>query len=123
MSRHVSVLFLLCLLGFSASAAPLILAQTQINKPLTIISKPRPSYTDEARKDNIQGLVLVRVTFLANGKIGDVADVAQNDENLRKYGLVKATIEAAKRIKFEPAVKNGKPVKMTKILEYRFTLY
>lgn len=120
MFRHVSILFLLCLFGFCA--AP-VWAQTQADKPPRILSRPRPAYTDEARKDNIQGVVLVKVTFEADGNIGKVTDVSENAENLRKSGLVNAAIEAAKKIKFEPAMKNGKPAKVTQIMQYRFTLY
>ena len=119
MFKHVSILFILCLYGFCAIAA----AQTQTNKPPRILSKPPAKYTDEARENGIAGKVQVRVTFLANGTIGDVSDVPENEEDLRKYGLVKASIEAAKQIKFEPAMKNGEPVDATHILTYTFTLY
>jgi TonB family protein len=117
MFRCVGILFLLCLFGFNA------FAQTAVNKPLLILSNPRPVYTNAARKNNIQGSVQVRVTFLAKGKIGAVIDELTNDEDLRIYGLVKAAMEAAKKIKFEPEIKNGKPVRTTKILTYTFTLY
>jgi len=119
MFKLVSVLFFLCLFGFCA-ALP---AQTTPLKNLKILSQPPADFTDEARKNNIQGTVQVRVTFLANGKIGKVSDVRENHEDLRKYGLVAAAMKAAKKIKFEPAVKNGKSQTATAIVEYKFTLY
>ncbi|HEX8249033.1 MAG TPA: energy transducer TonB [Pyrinomonadaceae bacterium] len=119
MFKHISILLFLCFIGFCTT----VKAQTQTDKPLKILSKPRPSYTDEARKNNIQGTVQVAVTFLSDGTIGKVGDVRQNNVNLRKYGLVNASIEAARKVKFEPAVKNGKPIRVTKILTYSFTLY
>jgi TonB family protein len=119
MFKPVSILLTLCLLGLGA----IVKAQTETDKPLRIVSKPRANYTDAARMNNIQGTVMVRVTFLADGTIGKVTDVPQNHENLRKYGLVKASIEAAKKVKFEPLVKNGKPIQVIKILTYTFTLY
>lgn len=119
MFKHISILFLLCLFSFCLA----VNAQTETDKPLKILSKPAANYTDAARTNNIQGSVLVKVTFLANGKIGKVSDVPKNNENLRKFGLVNAAMEAARKIKFEPVMKNGKPVKVVKMLEYNFTLY
>ncbi|HEX8734765.1 MAG TPA: energy transducer TonB [Pyrinomonadaceae bacterium] len=119
MLKHVSILFVLCLFGFCA----IIQAQTETNKPVKILSKPRANYTDEARTNNVQGTVLVEVTFLPDGTIGKVSDVPKNKEALRRFGLVKNVIEAAKKIKFEPEIKDGKPIRTTKILSYTFTLY
>jgi hypothetical protein len=119
MFRHISILFLLCLFGFCVAAH----AQTETDKPLKILSKPRADYTDAARANNIQGTVQIEVTFLPDGTIGKVSDIPQNKENLRRFGLVNSSMAAAKKVKFEPAVKNGKPVKAVKILTYTFTLY
>ncbi|HEY0047853.1 MAG TPA: energy transducer TonB [Pyrinomonadaceae bacterium] len=119
MFRHISILFLLCLFGFCVA----VKAQTETYKPLKILSKPAANYTNAARANNIQGRVRVKVTFMANGKIGKVSDEPQNHEDVKKSGLVKAAIEAAKKIRFEPAIKNGKPVTAVKIIEYTFTLY
>lgn len=119
MFKPVSALFLLCLFGFCAAAQ----AQTEADKPVKILTKPRADYTDEARRNNIEGKVQVEITFLADGTIGEVIDFPENKEDLRKYGLVNAVIEAAKKIKFEPATKDGKPVTVTKIQIYTFTLY
>jgi len=38
-------------------------------------------------------------------------------------GLTEAAIRAAKRIRFVPATKDGKPVSMWMTLEYNFSLY
>lgn len=119
MFKHVSILFLLCLSGFCASAQ----AQTEPLQGLKILSQPQAEYTDQARMNNIQGTVQVRVTFLPNGTIGKVSDVRENHADLRKFGLVRAAMKAAKKIKFEPPVRNGKPLKASAIVEYRFTLF
>jgi TonB family protein len=83
-----------------------------------IISKPRANYTDAARTNNIQGVVRVRVTFLANGTIGGISPVS----NLG-YGLTEQALAAARSIRFEPAKKGGVPYSVTKVVEYTFTLY
>ena len=86
--------------------------------PLKLIFKPKGEYNDKARQDQVQGTVRLRVTFLANGNIGAISPVQGLPD-----GLTAAAIEAAKRIRFQPAMKNGKPVTVTKMVEYTFTLY
>ena len=100
-------------------------AQTEGEKGVKILSKPRVSYTDEARKNNVSGWVQVKVTFQADGKIGEVIYFKESSEKkeLTRDGLVRNTVEAAKKIKFEPATKNGQPVTVTKILSYSFNIY
>ena len=85
---------------------------------LRIISKPRPGYTNEAREANVQGTVVVRVTFLASGNIGDVSVTKELSD-----GLTEQAISAAKRIRFQPAMRDGVPITVTKQVEYTFTIY
>lgn len=87
-------------------------------KPLTILSKPRANYTEEARKNQVQGVVRLRVTFLANGTIGSIVPISG-----LPYGLTEQAIAAARQIRFEPAMKNGVPQTVTRIVEYAFNLY
>lgn len=85
---------------------------------LRIVSKPRPGYTEAARTENVEGSVILRVTFLASGKIGEVTPVKP-----LPFGLTEKAIEAANEIKFEPAMNNGRPVSVTKQVEYSFSIY
>lgn len=87
-------------------------------EPLKITLKPRANYTDAARQANIQGVVRLRVTFLANGSIGSITPVSGLG-----YGLTEQAIAAARSIRFEPAKKGGSPYAVTKVVEYNFTLY
>jgi TonB family protein len=95
----------------------------QINKsydtPVKIIDKPRAFWTDEAlRSAQLQGNVTLRVQFLENGKIGKVFVVSG-----LPHGLNESSVEAAKKIKFKPATKDRRPVKVFKQVQYTFTLY
>lgn len=85
---------------------------------LKIISKPRPGYTDAARTNNIQGTVILRVTFLASGQIGSISPVKGLPN-----GLTEQAIAAARRIAFEPAKVNGLGQTVTKQIEYSFSIY
>jgi Gram-negative bacterial TonB protein C-terminal len=86
--------------------------------PLRILSKPRANYTDFARFYEISGKIILRLTFLADGTIGAVSPVSK-----LPFGLTEQAIIAARGIRFEPAMKEGKPVTMTKSIEYSFTIY
>ena len=85
---------------------------------LQILSKPRPSYTDMARQNGIEGIVRLRITFLASGEIGAVSVVSGLSD-----GLTEQAIAAAKKINFEPAKRNGVAISVTKLIEYNFTIY
>jgi TonB family protein len=85
---------------------------------LKILSKPRPGYTDEARLSGTQGTVILRVTFTASGEVGKI-DVVRGLPG----GLTERAIAAARKITFEPVMVNGKPVTVTKQIEYGFYIY
>jgi len=85
---------------------------------VTIISKPRANYTDAARQNQVQGKVVLRVTFSANGSIGQISVISGLGN-----GLTEQAIAAARSIRFEPAKKAGVPVSVTKPVEYSFTIY
>lgn len=87
-------------------------------KTLLILSKPYANYTDAARQNNIQGTVILRVTFNANGTIGEVTPIST-----LPFGLTEQAISAAKRMRFQPAMKNGVPYTVTKQVPYTFTIY
>ena len=80
-----------------------------------ILSKPRAHQTKEACAAGIFGTVILRVTLLPTGEIGPIS-VVQGLAN----GLNEQAVAAAKLIKFEPATRDGKPVKSTKAVEYHF---
>lgn len=89
-----------------------------VTQGLKILSKPRPGYTDAARQANIQGTVILRVTFLASGQIGSIAPVKGLPS-----GLTEQAIAAARRISFEPAKRNGIGQSVTRQIEYTFSIY
>jgi len=85
---------------------------------LKIISKSRPLYTDAARQNQVQGIVRLRVNFLASGQIGEISPIINLPD-----GLTEQAIIAARQIKFKPAMRNGKSITVLKIVEYNFALY
>jgi TonB family protein len=85
---------------------------------LKILSKPRPGYTDAARLNGVQGNVILRVTFTADGSVGKI-DVVRGLPD----GLTERAIAAARKITFEPVMVNGRPITVTKQIEYGFFIY
>ena len=83
-----------------------------------LISKPEPQYTEDARKNQITGTVVLKVVFASNGAVTNIRTVSG-----LPYGLTERAIAAAKQIKFVPATKDGHQVSMWMQLEYNFNLY
>ena len=98
--------------------------QKPADRPLKVTYNPRAEYTPQARIEGVSGWIQLRVTFLDTGEIGDIFYVRESDpdKSLSKTGLLKNAYEAAKKVKFLPAIKDGKPVTVTKILLYKFEI-
>jgi TonB family protein len=84
----------------------------------TILYTERAKFTEEARRERIQGTVVLSVVFGADGLLHDIRTL----QGL-PYGLTENAIEAAKRIRFQPAILYGKPVSVRTTLEFNFALY
>lgn len=85
--------------------------------PVEIISKPRPAYTDDARRSKIEGEVLLEVLFSASGEVR-VLRVVQG----LGHGLDETAVSAAKAIQFRPARSGGTPIDSTAIVRIVFQL-
>jgi TonB family protein len=85
--------------------------------PVEILYKPTPVYTDEARKLNLEGEVLLEVMFRADGQL-TVNRVLRG----LGHGLDDAAVNAAGKIKFKPAQRNGTPIDSTAVVHVLFRL-
>lgn len=90
----------------------------EVTTKARLLSKPEPVYTQAARNEQITGTVVLRCVFAADGTVKHIL-VVQALPN----GLTQQSIVAAKKIKFIPAMINGKPVSMWMQLEYNYNLY
>jgi len=86
--------------------------------PLRILSKPPARYTDEARANNVQGSVRLKIVMLASGEVGQITVIQGLPD-----GLTDQAIVAARLLKFQPATKDGVPVSKTITIDYSFTIY
>ena len=95
-----------------------IFSGKDVNQKARVLSKPEPTYTEEARKNQITGTVVLRAVFTSGGQVSNIRAVSG-----LPYGLTERAIAAARLIKFLPATKDGHPVSMYIQLEYNFNLY
>lgn len=68
-------------------------------------STPDPEYSEPARKAKIQGTVMLALAINAEGTVNAVKVVCSLEP-----GLDQNAADAAKKWKFTPAIKDGKPV-------------
>ncbi len=89
-----------------------------VTQKARILSKPEPQYTEEARKNQVQGTVILKAVFSSSGQVTNIRTVSGLPS-----GLTEKAIAAARQIRFTPAQKDGRPVSMYFQLEYNFNLY
>jgi TonB family protein len=88
------------------------------SRPRPIITyKEQAKYTDQARANRVEGLVVLSLVFAADGRITDI-------EVIRKLpdGLTESAIEAAQKTRFRPATKDGQPISVRMTMEFNFAL-
>jgi TonB family protein len=82
-----------------------------------ILYREKAKYTPEAEDNKIEGTVVLSVVFGADGQISDLRVIRS-----LPHGLNQKAIEAASKIRFEPAMKDGQPISVRGMLEYSFRL-
>lgn len=91
-------------------------AKSVDSKPVAL-NLPRPNYTEEARKNKIQGTVRARALVGADGSVKQVRIVSGLPD-----GLNEEAIAAVYKMRFRPATKSGQPVAYWVVLEVAFNL-
>ncbi|MGH9589824.1 MAG: energy transducer TonB, partial [Terracidiphilus sp.] len=84
---------------------------------LEVLSKPPVRYTPEAKQLKVQGDVVLRVTFKADGQV-----VVESVVRGLGHGLDQEATHEAQQIKFRPATRNGRPINLTTDIVITFQL-
>jgi TonB family protein len=84
---------------------------------LEILEKPRPQYTDEARRLHIEGEVLIQALFEASGRIRVLKIL-----RALGHGLDENAVTAANAIHFRPAMQNGQATDIVAVVRIQFQL-
>jgi Gram-negative bacterial TonB protein C-terminal len=90
---------------------------TTIKKAI-VLSLPRPSFTESARKNKVGGNVSLLLKLGADGRINQFRVMKTLPE-----GLLREAVIAAMRIKYLPEEQNGKPRSSIQLIEYNFKTY
>jgi TonB family protein len=92
--------------------------QNEVTRKALITFKPEPGFTEEARKNNVTGVVRLRAILHASGAVQGISVVKGLPD-----GLTEKAIAAARQIRFTPAEKDGRTVSQYVVLEYNFNIY
>lgn len=84
---------------------------------LEVLSKPPVQYTPEAKQLKVQGDVVLRVTFSADGQV-----LVQEVVRGLGHGLDQEAAHEARAIRFRPATRNGHPIDLTTDIIITFQL-
>jgi hypothetical protein len=90
----------------------------EVTKKALITYKPEPAFTESARKFQVTGVVRLRAILAATGEVRGISVV-----KWLPHGLTWRAADAARRIRFEPAQKDGHVVSQYVTLEYNFNIY
>ena len=90
----------------------------QAVESVVILEKPKPMYSAEALKLNLEGEVLLDVVFPASGGEVHVNRVVKG----LGHGLDESAIKAAEQIKYKPALSNGHPVDFPAVIHIVFQM-
>lgn len=99
-----------------SNGAPII-SWTDSIRP-TFLYREKAKYTEEARQVKMSGTVVLQVIFRSDGVL-----VIQRVTGYLPYGLTLTAVQAASRIRFNPAIKDGAPVSIKGPLEFEFNIY
>jgi TonB family protein len=91
--------------------------KAQTDRKPRVIYRVEPEYTEDAREKRIEGTVVLTFTVDAQG-------LPQNIQVTRPLypSLGQSAIEAARKMRFEPAMKDGQPVSKTLSIEMHFQM-
>ncbi len=102
----------------SAQGEDIAFSGKDVTRKAVAVVKPEPTYTEEARKQQITGTVIMRCVLARSGAVTRLSVVSGLPS-----GLTEKALEAARQIRFIPAIKDGRFVSTHLQLEYTFNLY
>jgi len=101
----------------AGTAPPRQVDRKPVLQPVEIVYKPRPVYTQEARRLHVEGEVLLDVVFTASGSLR-INRVVKG----LGHGLDDAALVAAEHIRFRPALRDGQPYDCNALVHIVFEL-
>lgn len=94
-----------------------IYSSRQVDRKVRILAKPEPEYDKEDRRRRASGVIILTSVFCGSGKVTDIKVKEGLSESLNERA-----VEAARKIQFIPAEKDGQKVSQVMFLEYSVNL-
>jgi outer membrane biosynthesis protein TonB len=91
---------------------------SEVTQKAQVLKKPEPVFTEGAREFGVTGKVRVRLILWPSGVVSNIRPIS-----FLPHGLTWEAMEAARRIKFTPAMKDGRAVPQYATFEYNFNIY
>ena len=88
---------------------------SEVQKKARLVDAPAAAYPAEARAAKASGEVRLRLVLASDGTVKYIFPMKP-----LKHGLTEAAIEATRHLKFEPAIRDGKPASQFATLSYEF---
>ena len=98
----------------TATAREKVFTGREVDKKVKLKNSPPPDHPDVAQ-GQVRGTVILKAVFTSDGRVTNIHVV----QGLSR-GVTEKAIEAAKKIRFIPAMKDGRFVSMWMQLEYHF---
>jgi TonB family protein len=94
-----------------------VYTQNTVDEKAKITRRHLPLFPEAARRKNVRrGEVMMRVVLRPDGTVTDIKVLKTTDEVFNKI-----SVEAAKKTRFEPALKGGCPVAQSALLMNSYT--
>ena len=88
------------------------------DQKLKILAKPEPEFSREDHRKHPSAVIILQAVFCGSGKVTDIKVKSGISD-----ALDEKAIEAARRIRFIPAEKDGQKVSQVLTVEYRLYRY
>ena len=117
---QVVIASLICSLSVSAAVAQVVVPQrvrvSQGVMQTLVTKKVNPDYPPDAKKDHVQGVVVLRLRIDKQGNVADAQLISGHP------ALAQAAIDAVKQWKYRPYLLNNNPVEVETQVTVNFTL-
>lgn len=97
------------------SSGHMVYGAGEVQKKARLVDPPAAAYPEDARVAKANGEVRLRVVLASDGTVKYIFPMKP-----LKYGLTEAAMEAASKLKFEPAIRDGQPASQFATLSYEF---
>jgi TonB family protein len=100
------------------TAGEKIYKEKEVDKTIRLGMRVGANYSENGRRQHATGPVILKCVFAANGEVTNIKVIKG-----MPWGLTEKAIEAAKKVRFIPARKDGQFVSVRMEITYNFGLY